>query len=224
MQLLSIDWDFFFVDPAPILKTWVPGSDPQDTLFRTWLMRAQMYLQFTKTIPGTSREEQCFWYRFRFSPACTLFSAEEHVHAADPVVMDGITTVWNFDAHHDCGYEERSPTRTYADENWLMAYPESVDIRVRYPTWKSDAFKLEPTALRAVKRDFDDGQQVDVTFDRVFVCRSHQFAPPWLDAAYDAFVSQCPVPLQHAWPLIPRDAIAARVKSEIEKQGHHWPF
>jgi len=222
MRLLSVDWDFFFVDPIGGPPTWVPEFkdgkiDFEETQFKSWLSRATTWTKNGARLPETSGEEREFWARFRFAAECSLFTAEDHRFAAEPVVTENITEVWNFDAHHDAGYE-RQPGEGYADENWLMAYADNVTKYVRYPRWKKSAFDLEPHPLIEVNRKFDDGLRSERVFDRVFICRSHGFVPPWLDADYRDFVNSCPTRLERSWPLIPREGIGNRVKSELENR------
>jgi hypothetical protein len=138
LRLLSVDWDYFFPDPIrvppfllPVLRAGRPDSEA--TLLKTWLFRAGMYLEQAKRIPETSGDEAGFWSRFTFSPDSSLFTAESHRFAAEPEVMDGVSEIWNFDAHHDAGYEDM-PNDKCDDGNWLMAYSGTVERHVRYPS------------------------------------------------------------------------------------------
>jgi len=193
--------------------------DPQETLFKSWKMRLKTFMDGGNPIPQTSGLEERFWGRFRFSPECRLFTSESHEHAADPSVMNGIVEVWNFDAHHDGGgYEESEVDDAKLNPgNWLFAYDARVSKHVRYPAWKVDAFELEPKPRAALDRAFDDGNAHELRFDRLFVCRSGQWTAPWIDGGYRSFLNRCPVALQHAWPLTPREAVEQRLLSVIER-------
>src|SRR5260370_16166556 len=156
MRLLSVDWDYFFPDPIggpPIaLPVFVQGKcDVEETLFKTWLARAEMYLGIAEALPQTSGEEYGFWRRFTFTSGCILFVVEHHRHAAHDVRED-ISEVWNFDAHYDAGGYEDVPVDQYGDGNWLMAYGGEVDRHVRYPSWKTSVFEEELATLIEVDR------------------------------------------------------------------------
>jgi hypothetical protein len=188
--------------------------DRQETLVKSWVYRAQQYLQYSQELPTTLGSEDRFWHRFTFAPECRLFVAESHAAAAHPAVREGVVEVWNFDAHHDAGYE-RAPEGAFANENWLMAYNDAVRKYVRYPAWKRSAFVEEPTTLVAVERQFDDGASIPQSFDRVFVCRSSQWVPPWLDEGFAAFVASCPVSPAQDWTLEDRTPLQRRVKAAL---------
>lgn len=175
-----------------------------------------MYVKHGGQIPETSGEEAGFWGRFTFSLESSLFTAEFHCFAAHPEVMADVSEVWNFDAHHDAGYES-APDGKHDDGSWLMAYGHDVEKHVRYPSWKQGVFEEEPTTLIEVDRQFDDGGQMERSLDRVFICRSGKWVPPWIDDAYREFVASCPVALVRSWPLIPRESIVEHLKSEIER-------
>jgi hypothetical protein len=220
VRLLSVDWDYFFVDLIGTPPIFLPvlseegQIDLRQSLVKTRVRCAREYLKLGRGLPGTSGEERTFWTRFCFSPDSLLFTAEDHVRAADPEVMDRVCEVWNFDAHHDSGYEN-PPNRGHNDGNWLMAYGGQVRKFVRYPQWKTAVFEHEPSTLIEVDRRFDDGRQIEFAFDRVFICRSGQWVPPWLDEDYKQFVKSCPAKQHRSWPLVPRDGVSERVKAAL---------
>jgi hypothetical protein len=216
--LLSIDWDYFFPDPigGPMFYAGPPVADLEEMEFRIWLNRSKLYVEGARAIPEASGEEERFWERFRFAPECRLFVAQSHRYCAHPDVRDSITELWNFDAHHDAGYEDQ-PGEKSSDENWIMAYAPEVLKYVRYPQWKVNAFDLEPTTLVPVERAFDDGGSIDVVFDVVFVCRTDNLVPPWLDNHFEIFVERCPASgPRRRWPLPVRRRIVERLKKEAE--------
>lgn len=228
LRLLSIDWDYFFPDPIggpPVFLQVFRAAklDPQATLLKTWRARIDMYLASGKHIPETSGQEAGFWKRFTFAPESSLFTAESHHFAADPKGRDNVSEIWNFDAHHDAGYED-APDGKYDDGNWLMAYPRDVEKHVRYPSWKHWVFEEEPRTLTEVHRQFDDGKQIEGDFDRVFICRSGEWVPPWIDDTYREFVASCPMPATHSWPLMPRESVAALLRSAIARLRRGEPL
>lgn len=202
--LLSVDWDFFADmsgenEPKAIyLYDWGHSeAHHPDLLNILWVSRAAGFQHFNLPLPTTTGEESTFWSRFRFSDDCKLFIAESHMNAAKPEVFEGISRVLNYDAHHDCGYNGRNDvaeTMRVACEDWLLAYDlMGAEIEVVYPRWRSYALEAEPKPAIDIDRRVDDGEPVDELIDRIFICRSGSWVPPWLDDKWETFVKDCPI-------------------------------
>lgn len=89
--------------------------------------------------------------------------------------------VWNFDQHHDSGYERlrRDEDRINCG-NW--AYKLSTKIKeynLIYPNWRRD-FE-EPRALIEPNNTFYHLYDDFPCFDLIFICRSSPWAPSWAD-------------------------------------------
>ena len=227
MRLLSVDWDYFvpsidheFVESeqgAPIPYALGSGEIFPDALLDgLWDSRAAALLAGGQALPGTSGDETAFWGRFQFDSSARLYFADSHAQAAHAVVCTGVTEVWNFDAHHDCGYEGAwdDPLRLgwVGCANWMCAYAlGGASLHVRYPSWRLDAQRREVAPLCRVERAIDDGSTVPLSFDLVFVARSSAWTPPWLDGHYDAFLAAAPVAhracLDHTWRTRGLDAV-----------------
>lgn len=216
MRLLSVDWDYFFPDPigGPMFYAGRPVADPKEMAFRVWLFRSKLYIERSATLPVTSGDENHFWERFCFAPDCRLFVAQCHRDCAHPAIIQGVSELWNFDAHHDAGYEDL-PRGSFSDENWMMAYPSQVPKYVRYPRWKHNAFDIEPPTHIPVDRAIDDGAAIEAPFDVVFLCRTDNLVPPWLDSNFERFAESCPVKGPRSRrPLTVRREIVDRLKGE----------
>lgn len=216
-RLLVIDWDFFFPTPQPGssegLRLWdwghsERGPEAMFLLSQAWYFRAYGFRHEGLPLPGTSGDEAGFWRRFNIDPKCTLFVAESNALAASERVLRGVTDVTLFDAHHDSGYDRARGERQedalhrYATseerfdcENWMAAYYlRNAEVRMRYPRWKAWGPKVEPPPVVPVQRGIDSGTgPVDGTFNRVFICRSGVWTPPWIEDAFWRLVAQCPV-------------------------------
>lgn len=202
--LLSVDWDFFADmsgenDPKLIyMYDWGHSEAHHSELLNIlWVSRAAGFTHFGLDLPTTSGEEDTFWSRFKFSDKCELFIAESHMNAANVDVYSGINKVLNYDAHHDCGYNNENniaETMRVACEDWLLLYDMiGADIEVVYPRWRSYALEAEPKPPIDVDRRVDDGLLVEDVIDRIYICRSGSWVPPWLDDKWEQFVKDCPV-------------------------------
>ena len=216
-NLLVVDYDYFFPEPE-----W---DDPQGMLYDwghkeapffiegIWGGRAEGFLMNNLPLPDLTGEELTFWDRFTITPDAKLWYADSNSCAVNPSITgkrQPFDTVWLYDAHHDSGYDglesaslrrQRinvilSEGRFYCD-NWTTLYAAACGslIYVRYPAWKPWAMEAEPQPLFDIDRKVDDGTSPDVVFDRVFVCRSGAWVPPWhnIDARFEQFVERAPV-------------------------------
>lgn len=204
--LLSIDWDFFFDTSDERSEKWalydwgMSEAHHPDLLNVLWVGRAAGFTHYGIDLPTTSGEESTFWCRFNFSEDCEFFIAESHSKAAANEINEGVSRVINFDAHADCSGYNDSRTNDVAEtmrvscEDWLLAYDMwGADIEVRYPAWKTYAFEIEPKPVIDVERVMYDGEPLSEVIDRVFLCRSGSWVPPWLDEKFKEFVESCPV-------------------------------
>jgi hypothetical protein len=221
MRLLSVDWDYFVpsIDLALAPSNqgrqipFALGSSEvftDEMLDALWDCRAATLLAHGSTLPRTSGAEHGFWSRFRIDPTACLYFADSHAQAAHAAVRTGVTEVWNFDAHHDCGYEGTldDPVRLgwVACANWMCAYAlAGAALRVRYPSWREDALWREVSPVCPADRAIDDGGSLPLTFDVIFVARSSAWTPPWLDGRFEEFLRLAPVAqrvcLDGAWRI-----------------------
>lgn len=235
-RLLVVDWDFFFPNPMEggalsqraSLYDWGHIENPF-FIEAVWPLRASNFFLAGLDLPGTSGEEETFWSRFRIASDAALHVAESN---ADVVrFLDGMGEIWLFDAHADCGYHgEDSLTRILDGGqvdcgDWgLYAVMRGITMVVRYPRWKVHAFEVEPeTAVErffegAIDRDIDDGDDIPVMFDRVFVCRSGAWVPPWLDDRFERFVRSAPAKVGEMLPRRSFDESVARRLAEEHRE------
>lgn len=188
-----------------------------------WYHRAAAFLVAGLSLPNLSGEERTFWRRFTFDKETNLYVTDSNVWAASDEVMDGIerfSEVWLYDAHHDCGYPPQGrlelalkgktreeyilevlKTGRYSCEDWMILhFGLGSRLHVRYPSWMTwaepddDDMILPP---HAVDRQIDDGSNGPKgRFDRVFVCRSGAWVPPWHDRAFRRFIDRAPLSLK----------------------------
>jgi hypothetical protein len=209
MRLLVVDFDYFF----PVVERASDSKFPHEWLLYDWnhceakfyiekflwTIRAEAFVRRGVELPKTSGLEQTFWQRFKISPKAKLFYADSNVYAADFCVRRKVKELYLFDAHHDCGYHEKSIDRVLDSDridcgDWMLAYAlRDAKLHVRYPKWRAYAMQLEPEPECEVDRRVDDEQPLRMRFDRVFVCRSGAWVAPWLDEAFFKFIEAAPV-------------------------------
>ena len=192
-----------------------------------WNMRATAFMMRGMELPGLSGEQRQFWSRFKFDPDAALYIADSNSMAASNELFDGVdrfSEVWLYDAHHDCGYPPQGRAEllgtseqrmkcitdtlaesTYSCENWmLLHWGLGSKLHVRYPSWMSDWAEPEEDdmilPIEFVDRRVDSPEnRPDVVFDRVFVCRSGAWVPPWCDRGFLKFIKNAPRSMPLHW-------------------------
>jgi hypothetical protein len=253
MRLLVVDWDYFWPDLGGSghsdwpLYDWGHSETPFG-IHGAWDFRAQSFFRAGRELPMTTGEEKTFWSRFKFSPSAKLYVAESNARAVTPEVAEGVRELWLYDAHHDSGYKIRTTPRNknlkyknysvqqlnalvtagrwHCDDWMIFYYSVGTELHVRYPEWKEWALNVEPYAgipQNFLDRDFDDPEEETPVFDRVFLCRSGAWTPPWVDPAFRQFISDCPVEPRTClegpdWSSVRRfDVEACRASAEVMK-------
>lgn len=233
LRLLSVDFDAFFPTGETRKDEWQlwdwGGHDEDFPWYLStsiWATRAATFTQANKPLPKTDGKEREFWPRVTFQPHAQLYFADTHALGAHEEVMQGVTEVVNYDAHHDCGYK---PLKAYASRtrlrydcgSWLLPYAlvNKAKVRVIYPAWKPHAMTKEPDPVIPAERVVDPGGPIEGAFDRVFVCRSGAWVPPWVEDAFWEFLDACPLAtrtdLQGIEPRTWGEAELAQVKAEL---------
>lgn len=199
MRLLSIDWDFFFPILSPLedkdfLYDWGHAETGHLMTEGIWPIRAAQFMENNLPLPGTSGEEEAFWNRFHFSKAAVLYYADSHSRIFLQEVMENVTEVTNFDAHHDAyeGMDAVFEKKSVDCSTWATGYRLCrVDVRTIYPQW--DAWMMEDTPKADVNPEVDNKHRHKHTYDRAFVCRSAAWTPPWIEDKFWRFLLNCPV-------------------------------
>jgi hypothetical protein len=197
---LSVDWDYFFETPegnpdADLIEMslydWGHGESDIFLHSAIWETRAGSILASGREMPGLSGEEEGFWSRFRFSPVCSIHVADSHRFGS--IVFKGFDQVINFDAHHDLGYYGEFEGLDCG--NWARRFLEGNPgsrYEVRYPRWKSWEESVQPEEVDPERWSKGWGDDpVEVEIDRVFICRSGAWTPPWLDEGFEDFILEC---------------------------------
>lgn len=214
INLLVVDWDQFFPNPwgdpeyhgdDELLYDWGHRESPF-FIDAIWSSRANGFLMNDVPLPALNGLQDTFWQRFTFAPDTQLFYGESNSQAVSMEITGNsrqrtFRQVWLYDAHHDSGYRGEDPLTMaragrWTCEDWMVLYAAIGGwLHMRYPTWRAWALKGEPKPIVPVDRKVDDGQPNPVVFNRIFVCRSSAWVPPWagMDEQFQAFIDAAPV-------------------------------
>ena len=208
MNLLSVDWDYFFPNPFRskdgkndsklLLYDW-GHRETSFFISGLWHSRALGFAQNGLELPMTEGYSG-FWERFRLRKGTKLFVAESHSQIVSlpfrRLVRGQLEQVYSFDAHHDAGYHRESPEEifrrgTVTCEDWVLWFLfGGVETKVFYPPWMDT--ELEPEPAIDLDRKTDPGGKIPLLFSAVFLCRSGAWVPSWTDHQFQEFVQAFP--------------------------------
>lgn len=217
-RMLSVDWDFFFKEEPQ--WEWHHGTHPASVEDVLWLTRASEFIRTQGDVPQAEGNPALFWDRVSLAKGAVLYIAESHAEIMRREIRAGIREIVSLDAHHDCGYD--TDDRPITDKirsalgcsgmtavdiraklrsdftptcgNWVRYLNEfhGIETSVIYPQWRLDHMEQPPVdSDYRGKLSFDSGDHLGV-FNRVFICRSPEWAPTWLDTELESFIRRCP--------------------------------
>ena len=219
MNVLSIDWDYFFPDLYPF--DWSHSEEAMFYMEALWAMRANNRPNMDKNAPCAAESVHPTGHQGFLEQVCKeepifLWIVESHkdiVKLLEQFVNSfpraPRLNVWNFDQHHDLYYGEPTPIQELNCGNWVQYAIERnliQDYHLIYPEWRKDhpeggnilhtaqllpsTDKTGNTHLTSVYYGFDMVKNLlPDDFDHVFICRSSAWTPPWADAEWFKFLS-----------------------------------
>ena len=184
MKILSIDWDYFFPDNTPY--DW--GAHESNWVFYeiVWsarcsaqniITKADMLEEYIPNIPEN------FWSIVTNKPK--IIVADSHCQIWNQLPRN--STVYNLDAHHDCGYHEKDHVDCSNWGQYGLLLDKIKKLKVFYPTWRRNSPESKPLFGPS---STDYGLPRKQKFDLIFVCRSSCWTPPWWDPTFDDFLSK----------------------------------
>jgi hypothetical protein len=193
-RILSIDWDYFFPNGEPYdmghsenhSETLAQVLWANRTSFKNILTGEDLLDAYVPTIP------RGFWKKVLKSKV-PVYVAESHFRMWDLIENEMFAQVTSLDAHHDCGYKKMDPDKLCVDcSNWAAIGKQLARIGrmdLVYPAWREKAPEgnlkgrtYNPTSIRYTLPDVAE-------YDKIFICRSGAWTPPWHDAAFEKFVA-----------------------------------
>jgi hypothetical protein len=241
MDLLVVDWDFFFPSPTaggplgdhPELFAWPVAEDAMH-VEAIWLKRLRAFEAAGVQLPRCEGYEG-FWDRFTIAAGAKVFYADSNAWASQvfPSNLGGAgpwRSVHLYDAHHDCGYKPNdrsfedwkagvlSGAKRISAENWLLAhYWNGSQVFVHFPSWRESMTRPTEQPLIPVRMRIDRRLTPEVTFDAIFLCRSGGWVPSWCDDQFAEFLNSCP-----ARPVEVVGNVWTQPRDDVRKMQRLW--
>lgn len=187
MNVLSVDYDFFFPDAH--MFDWFTNEDSPVPNEFLWLLRWSNTQVLSHNKLEQSANElykpdrsliDSFWNKVlanTYHPSILIICESHQKIELIFSTTNSNFSVWNFDQHHDMGYQNNSKLDC---SNWVNVFKKRItDYHLVYPQWRLDT----PENKQLPKH-------VDVhyiipeklpAFDIIFICRSPSWTPSWED-------------------------------------------
>jgi hypothetical protein len=203
MNILSVDWDYWF--PNSLDFDW----GHRESMFfiePIWSIRAgNRGITSGKRaidVMVPRRSFKTFWDQFEDLSVVNLVVAESHLSLLAWLreVAAKNVKIWNYDAHHDLGYGMQEENCG----NWaLKAFQEGIldDYRLVYPQWRVTDPENEkgiPVPDDLPFEYYFEQPQINEKIDVVFICRSGSWTPSWRDSSWMRFIGH----FKNAYPWV----------------------
>lgn len=186
MRVISVDWDYFFSDGAPF--DWSHNEEQAFCYEMIWHMRcsARNLMTREKAVDVFHPDQNLlnkFWDKVLVGKFHSTFITESHYDLYRILKRNRNIEIWNFDAHHDCGYAKKKAADC---GNWAQKLGKKIkSFHQIYPAWRKD--NPEPSPLRnpdTIQYEIPEPIKADV----IFICRSSCWTPSWSDDRWLEFI------------------------------------
>ena len=201
MNVLSIDWDYFFPDLIPY--DWGHSEHIPLLLEAIWSHRASCRNYNTReravdVVKPDPKLINSFWKKLNL--ACDplhLVVSESHkdLYTILKQIKDEHNrkcTVWSFDQHHDLGYLKDAKLdcgnwAQHAFEDGLMK-----KMHLVYPAWRRETPESGNWKTKKVTvSHLPPRGALPQFFAVIFICRSGAWTPTWCDNRWIKFIEYC---------------------------------
>jgi hypothetical protein len=182
-MLLSIDFDFF-VREDPL---WDLGHI-ENEFFMDLIWRARPHLLGLMKAEG----HRGFWDQLRksFTFDREIFVSESHLEAYN--FVQPFEQIILIDAHHDCWQKEDPLNITCDSWAYYATHVAKCELIWVHPPWVDPTHMEIPSHVRGQVRTMTMEalcENFECHIDKVHVCRSGCWIPPWLDQEFIEFVN-----------------------------------
>ena len=192
MNILSVDWDYFF----PNLSEFDWGMSERSTAVDDLLWHIRYWdrgiisgeIAHESALPDKQAIE-FFWsmvLKNTNDPLIVITESHKDIYHFICSAPERVK-VWNFDQHHDCGYGRSMPDDPPNCGNWAIKnWAKIKEYNLIYPPWRNEC--KEPDPVRKPDNIYFTMPKNMPYFQMVFVCRSSPWTPSWADEDWIYFI------------------------------------
>lgn len=191
MNILSIDWDFFF--PCVDEFDWGHQETPM-FLEMLWGVRCGNRSILTqekaihKIVPNL-KALLSFWEIIDKHATAILIITDSHkdINHAFKLCAKKSVRVFNFDAHHDIYYSQKKVSEC---GNWVWKHRNKIsEYHLIYPDWREQCKEKIPKDFSPTSISYSfPVVELPKKFEVVFICRSSAWTPTWYDNLWLEFI------------------------------------
>jgi hypothetical protein len=206
MNLLSIDWDYFF--PDNIAFDWAM-DDQQFIFYETiwpirWSNRNLITKKFAKDIYYPDPQLlNGFLDKVLINSNPSLISiADSHTDIQHLInLFPAKVNIYNFDQHHDIYYGNELPTKESQLNcgNWVGYFLDRIEsYHLFYPPWRksNSEHKNQLSYANSISYSIPENPP---EFHMVFICRSSPWTPSWSDDNWIEFIEYFKINYPYEW-------------------------
>lgn len=205
MNILSIDWDFFFPDTQQF--DWQMNEDQPFYYELIWPIRWANSALFkpevkAKRIMHPNVSQLHFLEKIEKQIPKFHCLALTDSHKDLYTILEEVNTtfrVWNFDQHHDCGYGKRDHDLNCGNWAQVLRREEKLEQFTQiYPEWRRTLPEEDGPNWADIRYE---GEEIDLPerFDVVFICRSSPWTPSWSDHIWLRFINWFKTERPRSW-------------------------
>jgi len=192
MNVLSVDWDYFF--PNTVQFDWGHRESPlyMDML---WTLRVHdVSLGTEKSVLDILVPDEKllkdFWKRVCPKEPDILAITESHADLFRILKTIGNAEVYNFDAHHDLYYNGSLPKKPECGSWAGHALKKGMisKYKIIFPPWRKSTIENIPSDWENKMVQMIEIPKQLPKFDVVFICRSSAWTPSWSDDKWLEFI------------------------------------
>lgn len=197
MNILSVDFDFFFPDSKQF--DWGMSENNRKLNEMLWHIRyweksilSEKYAKDSYTV-DKKRMSRFFENSLSKTEDPSIFVFDSHADIANILQsLNEKPIIYNFDQHHDCGYScDEEDDKKLNCGNWVKKCKQYIEEYILiYPLWrlesKEEFFSHVPDVI-LYDTQFDMRNRLPM-FDILFVCKSSAWVPSWEEVSWKTFL------------------------------------
>lgn len=196
MNILSIDWDYFF--PDNFAFDWQMNEEKFFYYEMLWPIRwsnRDLYNpdKMAKDIYHPDQQlMNGFWNKvLSNSDPIFLTIADSHTNIEHLInLFPAKVNIYNFDQHHDIYYYDDIPSNMQLNcGNWIAYFRKQInEYHLIYPPWRKNHPEHNDNQLSFTKSVSYHIPDSLPDFQMVFICRSSPWTPSWADHHWIEFI------------------------------------
>lgn len=229
MNILSIDWDYFF--PDNLAFDWQMNEEKFIYYELLWTIRWSNRNLYDHNVmakdvyhpdPQLLNE---FWDKVLInSDPIFLTIADSHTNIDHLIeLFPAKVNIYNFDQHHDIYYYDDLPSNMQLNcGNWVAYFRNQIEeYHLIYPPWRKNKPEHQNRLNFAKSVSYHIPEHLP-HFDMVFICRSSPWTPSWSDNQWIEFINYLKINYPLLWERKSYSDYVLKARSFDQNQAEEY--